>query len=51
MPQSPPTLLVGHTNEVTAVAWCPSQLDKVTNVPMLCRKFELIPIEFGFFNF
>ena len=48
-PRSPPSLLVGHDNEVTAVAWCPTQLDKVTYALMLCRKFELIPIIFGFF--
>ena len=29
--QAPPTLLVGHTREVTAVAWCPTQLNKVTD--------------------
>lgn len=28
-PQSPSTLLKGHTKEVTAVAWSPYQLDKV----------------------
>lgn len=28
-PESPPMVLSGHIKEVTAVAWCPSYLDKV----------------------
>ncbi|XP_019852720.1 PREDICTED: denticleless protein homolog [Amphimedon queenslandica] len=35
-PRSPPTLLVGHDTEVTAVAWCPSQLDKIVTCSDSC---------------
>ena len=30
-PLTPPSILTGHTKEVTAVAWNPSQLDKVSH--------------------
>ena len=33
-PDSPPLLLSGHSKEVTAVSWCPTQPDKVSLVGM-----------------
>ena len=29
-------MLVGHTAEVTAVHWCPTQIDKVRNAMYVC---------------